>query len=79
MILTCKFDSEIIQEKVRNLSLEANNISIMEKVLDVYVDDVYNAYSYSTEILTYDEWTKWFFSINAIDKILDFTGSLKTE
>jgi hypothetical protein len=78
MILNCKFDNEFVQEKIRSLSLEASNVNVMEKVLDVYVDDIYNTYSYSGEILTYDEWCKWLYSINAIDKILDFTGSLKT-
>ena len=77
MILTCKFDSEMIQEKIRNLNLESVHISMMDKVLDNYVDEVYNTYSYNGEFLTYDEWQKWLFSINGIDKILDFTSTLK--
>lgn len=77
MILTCKFDSEAIQEKIRSLNLESSNITMMEKVLDNYVDEVYNIFSYNGEFLSYEEWQKWMFSIGGIDKILDFTSSLK--
>jgi hypothetical protein len=78
MIIHCKFDSEYIQSKINDLNNEiTRKDSNMEKVLDGFVDDVYGGFSYSGEILTYDEWTKWFYSINAIDKVLDFSGSLK--
>ncbi len=39
--------------------LEENNISqLMEKVLDLYVDEVFSR-SYTGESLTFDEWKKW--------------------
>ena len=77
MILTCKFDSEGIQEKIRGLYAESSNSVMMEKVLDTYTDEVFNTYSYNGELLTYEEWQKWLLSINGIDKVLDFTASLK--
>lgn len=77
MILSCKFDSEGIQEKIRNLNNEASNASLMEKVLDQYVDEVFNIYSYNGEILSYEEWSKWIYSFAGIDKILDYVGILK--
>jgi Ca2+-binding EF-hand superfamily protein len=77
MILICKFDSEGIHDKVRTLSQESSNINMMEKVLDNYVDEVFNVYSYNGEFLSYEEWQKWFFSINGTDNLLDFTGSLR--
>lgn len=77
MILTCKFDSEGISETIKNLINESANASVMEKVLDQYVDGVFNQYSYSTEILNYEEWEKWLFSIHGIEKIIDFQGILK--
>lgn len=77
MILTCKFDSDGIMEKIRMLNLESSNLSMMEKVLDNYVEEVYNEFSYNGEIMSFEEWQKWLFSINGIDRILDFTSSLK--
>jgi hypothetical protein len=77
MILNLKFDSEFVMDKIKALNFESNNVTIMDKVLDQYVDDVYDTYSYSGEILTYDEWCKWFLSISGIDKVLDYVGTLK--
>jgi imidazole glycerol phosphate synthase subunit HisF len=77
MILTCKFDSEGIQEKIRALNIEASNISMMEKVLDNYVDEVFNTFSYNGEIMAFEEWQKWLFSINGIEKVMDFSSALK--
>lgn len=77
MILTCKFDSEGIQEKIRGLNAESNHIQMMEKVLDNYVEECYNNFSYNGELMSYEEWQKWLFSINGVDKILDFTSTLK--
>ncbi len=77
MILTCKFDSEGVQEKIRGLNAESSNLVMMEKVLDAYTDEVFNTYSYNGELLTYEEWQKWLFSINGIDKVLDYTSTLK--
>jgi len=67
----------VFKKKIRNLNNESSNTSVMEKVLDNYVEEVYTSFSYNGEILTFDEWQKWLFTINGIDKILDFTGILK--
>lgn len=77
MILSCKFDSEGIQDKIRNLNAESTNLAIMEKVLDSYTEEVYNVYSYNGEKLTFEEWQKWLFSINGMEKVIDYTSSLK--
>jgi hypothetical protein len=77
MILNIKFDSEMVMEKIDLLNKESNNITLMDKALDQYVDEVYNSFSYNKEILTYEEWCKWFNSINGIDKFLDYIGNLK--
>jgi hypothetical protein len=77
MILSCKFDSDGIQEKIRNLNAESTNVGIMEKVLDSYTEEVYNIYSYNGEKMTFEEWQKWLFSINGMEKVIDYTSSLK--
>jgi hypothetical protein len=77
LVLNLKFDSELLNEKIKALNFEANNYTIMDKVLDQYVDDVFDTYSYSGEILTYEEWCKWFYSISGIEKVLDYVGTLK--
>jgi Ca2+-binding EF-hand superfamily protein len=77
LVLNLKFDSELLMDKLKALNFESNNVTIMDKVLDQYVDDVFDTYSYSGEILTYDEWCKWFFSISGIEKVLDYVGSLR--
>ena len=76
MILLCKFESEAIQEKVNLLNENSHKINLIEKVLDVFVDEIYNS-SYSQEHLTYDEWEKWIKKIKGIENVFDFTGSLK--
>ena len=47
----------------------------MEKVLDQYVDEIYQG-SYNGEILTFEEWEKWFNKIEGIEAILNFTGGI---
>ena len=77
MILVCKFDSDGINERIKNLSIEAANLNLIEKVLDMYVDELFNQFSYTGESLTYEEWQKWFFSINGSEKIAEFVGAFK--
>ena len=77
MILTCRFDSDGVQEKIRSLNQESSNILLMEKVLDNYVDEIYNAFSYNGELMSFEEWQKWVFSLNGFNKILEFTATLK--
>ena len=77
MILQCRFDSINVQEKINSLNSESANIQMMEKVLDNYVDEVFNIYSYNGEFMSFEEWQKWLFNINGIDKILEFTAILK--
>jgi len=76
LILICKFDNEIIQEKIRNLSIDTQNIFIVEKALDLYVEEIFNSFSYNGEILTYDEWEKWIKSLKGLDNLLNFSGIL---
>ena len=76
MILSCKFDNEMLQDKIKYLNNESSNITLMEKVLDSFVDEIFNTYSYSGEVLTFEEWEKWFRSINLSDKILNFSAVL---
>jgi len=77
MILVCKFDSEGINERIKYLNTEASNLTLIEKVLDMYVDEVFNQFSYTGETLTYEEWQKWFYSINGSEKVMEFVGALK--
>ena len=77
MVLTCKFDAEGIQDKIKNLNIESSNISLMEKALDSYVDEMYNIHSYNGEVMSFEEWRNWLFAINGLDKIMEFTASLK--
>jgi len=76
LILICKFDNEGIQEKIRNLNNDTQNIFIVEKALDLYVEEIFNNYSYSGEMLTFDEWEKWIKSLKGLDNILNFSGVL---
>jgi len=76
LILICKFDNEGIQEKIRNLNNDTQNIFIVEKALDLYVEEIFNTYSYSGEMLTFDEWEKWVKSLKGLDNILNFSGVL---
>ena len=82
MILTCKFECVPIQEQINNImnidtSAGTNNISqLMEKVLDLYVDEVF-AKSYSGEYLTFEEWKKWLFEeVAGIEEILDYSTTI---
>ena len=48
----------------------------MEKVLDLYVDEVF-ARSYTGETLTFDEWKKWLFDeVAGIQEILDYSTTI---
>jgi len=77
MILSCRFDNEMLQEKIKYLNSESSNISLMEKVLDSFVDEIFNTFSYSGEVLTFEEWEKWFRSIKLSDKIINFSMALQ--
>jgi len=66
----------MLQDKIKYLNIESSNISLMEKVLDSFVDEIFNTFSYSGEVLTFEEWEKWFKSINLSEKILNFHASL---
>lgn len=75
MILTCNFENEIIQSKIKHLRSEASNVQLIEKALDQYVEEVYNT-TYDGYVMTYEEWEKWISSIEGIDEIDNFIGSL---
>ena len=77
MILHCRFDSSSVQEKINSLNSESSNIQLMEKVLDNYVDEVFNTFSYSGEVMSFEEWQKWLFTIQGFDRIINFTAVLK--
>jgi len=79
MILSCKFECGPIQEQINNiLNIDTtggnNNISqLMEKVLDLYVDEVFSR-SYTGETLTFDEWKKWLIDeVAGINEILEYS------
>ena len=79
MILSCKFECGPIQEQINNiLNIDTtggnNNISqLMEKVLDLYVDEVFSR-SYTGETLTFDEWKKWLIDeVVGINEILEYS------
>jgi len=76
MLLICKFESKAIQEKVDIFLGESKNTQMIEKILDLYCDEIFTL-SYNQDYLTYDEWEKWFKGIKGIDKILNFSGFLK--
>lgn len=76
MLLICKFESKVIQEKVDILLGESKNTQMIEKILDLYCDEIFTR-SFNQDYLTYDEWEAWFKSIKGIDKMLDFNGYLK--
>ena len=84
MILSCKFESSPIQEQINNIisvggeaSSGVNNISqLMEKVLDLYVDEVFSR-SYTGETLTFDEWKKWLLEeVAGIEEVLDYSTTI---
>jgi hypothetical protein len=77
--LSCKFECGPIQEQINNiLNIDTtggnNNISqLMEKVLDLYVDEVFSR-SYTGETLTFDEWKKWLIDeVVGINEILEYS------
>ena len=79
MVLSCKFECGPIQEQINNiLNIDTtggnNNISqLMEKVLDLYVDEVFSR-SYTGETLTFDEWKKWLIDeVSGINEILEYS------
>ena len=79
MILLCKFDFVPIKEQINNIlnlnvSSGTNNISqLMEKFLDLYVNEVF----LNKKNLTFEEWKKWLFeNINGINEILSFSGTI---
>ena len=79
MILLCKFDFVPIKEQINNIlnlnvSSGTNNISqLMEKILDLYVNEVLE----NKKSLTFEEWKKWLFeNINGINEILSFSGTI---
>ena len=79
MVLSCKFECGPIQEQINNiLNIDTtggnNNISqLMEKVLDLYVDEVFSR-SYTGETLTFDEWKKWLIDeVAGINEILQYS------
>ena len=80
MVLSCKFECGPIQEQINNiLNIDTtggnNNISqLMEKVLDLYVDEVFSR-SYTGETLTFDEWKKWLVDeVAGINEILEYSS-----
>lgn len=75
-LLLCKFDSKNLQEKVDFLNFHSKNSSMIEKILDLYVDEIYSS-SYNQDHLTFDEWEKWLKKIDGIDNFLNFSGCLK--
>jgi hypothetical protein len=76
MVLVCKFESKAIQEKVDIFLSESKNTQMIEKILDLYCDEIFTL-SYNQDYLTFDEWDKWIRGIKGIDKILNFAGFLK--
>ena len=82
MILSCKFESKPIQEQINNIfnidvSTGISNISqLMEKVLDLYVDEVFSR-SYTGETLTFDEWKSWLLTdVSGIKEVLEYSTTI---
>ena len=82
MVLSCKFESKPIQEQIENIFKidVANGISnisqLMEKVLDLYVDEVFSR-SYTGETLTFDEWKNWLLTdVSGINEVLEYSTSI---
>jgi len=75
MILICNFENDAIQNKIKNFRLEASNMNLIEKALDQYVEEIYNN-TYDGNVMTYEEWERWIISIDGIDEIDNFIGSL---
>ena len=82
MILSCKFESKPIQDQIDNIfkidiANEISNISqLMEKVLDLYVDEVFSR-SYTGKTLTFDEWKNWLLTdITGINEVLEYSTNI---
>ena len=82
MILSCKFESKPIQDRIENIfkvdvSTGISNISqLMEKVLDLYVDEVFSR-SYTGETLTFDEWKNWLLTdVSGINEVLEYSTTI---
>ena len=60
----------------KQLNNDTRDTFIVEKALDLYVEEIFNSYSYSGEMLTFDEWEKWAKSLKGFDNILNFSGVL---
>ena len=82
MILSCKFESKPIQDQIDNIfkvdvTSGISNISqLMEKVLDLYVDEVFSR-SYTGETLTFDEWKNWLTSdVSGIYEVLEYSTTI---
>ena len=82
MILSCKFESKPIQDQIDNIfKVDVNsgisNISqLMEKVLDLYVDEVFSR-SYTGETLTFDEWKNWLLTdVSGITEVLEYSTTI---
>ena len=82
MILSCKFESKPIQDQIENIfKVDINsgisNISqLMEKVLDLYVDEVFSR-SYTGETLTFDEWKNWLLNdVSGINEVLEYSTTI---
>ena len=82
MVLSCKFESKPIQEQIENIfkidvTSGISNISqLMEKVLDLYVDEVFSR-SYTGETLTFDEWKNWLLTdVSGINEVLEYSTNI---
>jgi len=82
MILSCKFESKPIQDQIDNIfkvdvASGISNISqLMEKVLDLYVDEVFSR-SYTGETLTFDEWKNWLLTdVSGIKEVLAYSTNI---
>ena len=82
MVLSCKFESKPIQEQIENIfkidiASGISNISqLMEKVLDLYVDEVFSR-SYTGETLTFDEWKNWLLTdVSGINEVLEYSTNI---
>ncbi len=82
MILSCKFESKPIQGQIDSIfkvdvTSGISNISqLMEKVLDLYVDEVFSR-SYTGETLTFDEWKNWLLSdVSGINEVLEYSTTI---
>ena len=76
MIMIIKFENEMLQEKIKLLISESSNTTLIEKVLDSIVDDIFTKYSFSGHVLTYEEWEKWLKSSSLLEKIMNFVGAI---